>query len=261
MNISMDVGKIQKKDILKVLDLLEQGFDNITSYETKLDNDYDAVGRPRIGLWMHNLKRAGLSPDDCEQTLHFLVRKINGFEGIKRIKVEKERERWQMKITEIFRRGYKNQKYEQLDPRLDVAPPLFELVVPVNFKEVCQRLRDEYGSAVENLKKEKQAASATARGALEYREDGEIYYKGTPLKMRPQIRRLCIFLMQGQNYQKPQDLSDIRDAICGPHKKVPNASVQKYVSELHILLKKCFKNRVVFRAESGDYFMDVDVNS
>ena len=98
-------------------------------------------------------------------------------------------------------------------------------------------------------------------GPLAYTEDGRITYRGENIKMRPQIKTLCILFMQ--HHKDLTDYSIIKDNLIVADKrhKVDWETIQKYVSELHKLLKKEFKKKVIFLVPKEGYIFDTTRSS
>ena len=98
-------------------------------------------------------------------------------------------------------------------------------------------------------------------GPLVYRKDGAILYKQTPIKMRSQMKTLCIIFMN--NHKNLVDYSTIKDELV-PAKKRSTTSfktITKYVSELHKLLQNHFKREVIFNQEKDGYIFDIERDS
>jgi len=98
-------------------------------------------------------------------------------------------------------------------------------------------------------------------GSLIYRKDGSIYYKQKLLKMRYQMRTLCILFMK--NHKNFVDYSTIKDELIDA-KKRPSTNfkiITKYVSELHNLLREYFKREVIFNQEKDGYIFDTERDS
>lgn len=97
-----------------------------------------------------------------------------------------------------------------------------------------------------------------AVGPLVYSSDGGIYYKDRQIKMRLQIKSLCILFMK--NHKKLLDYSDIKDELIEVKKRsfIKFITITKYTNELHGILRKYFKKDVIFNHEKTAYFFDID---
>lgn len=100
------------------------------------------------------------------------------------------------------------------------------------------------------------SADSITAGNLSY-ADGKITFKGKILKMRPQMKALCLFFMQNQG--KAVDYSDIKEKIISAKKRstIGNKTIVKYVGELQTLLTKCFRKKVLFNHEREGYIFEV----
>jgi hypothetical protein len=98
-------------------------------------------------------------------------------------------------------------------------------------------------------------------GPLVYRKDGCILYKQTSIKMRYQMRTLCILFMN--NHKNLVDYSTIKDELVPAEKRSRTSfeTITKYVSELHNLLKKHFNHEVIFNQEKDGYIFDIEQGS
>lgn len=98
-------------------------------------------------------------------------------------------------------------------------------------------------------------------GPLVYCLDGSICFKNKILKIRPQMKTLCIFFMK--NHKKSVDYSTIKDEIIDAKKRSYTTfkTITKYVSELHNLLRKHFKKNVIIPNGDQGYIFDTGVNS
>jgi hypothetical protein len=98
-------------------------------------------------------------------------------------------------------------------------------------------------------------------GQLVYRADGCILYKQTPIKMRYQLKNLCILFMK--NHKGIVDYSIIKDELIAADKRTTTSfeTITKYVSELHTLLRKHFNREVIFNHEKDGYIFDTERHS
>ncbi|MGB2580170.1 MAG: hypothetical protein WBC83_00565, partial [Minisyncoccia bacterium] len=97
-------------------------------------------------------------------------------------------------------------------------------------------------------------------GPLVYR-GGSVYFNGAPLEMRSQLNMLCYLLMS--NHKKIVEYYSITEQIVAADKrKLRNKkNISKYVSELHTLLKKRFRRKVIFNHKKEGYILDTDKDS
>lgn len=95
-------------------------------------------------------------------------------------------------------------------------------------------------------------------GPLVYRADGVFIFKDKPLKMRPQMRTLCVLFMH--HHRRLIDYTKIKEEIISPQKQrhTTSATITKYVNELHNLLRVHFKKEVIFNHEREGYFFDTE---
>lgn len=92
-------------------------------------------------------------------------------------------------------------------------------------------------------------------GKLSAYNDGTIRYEKNILEMRNQLKDLCRLFMQYPN--RLLTIDDIKDEIIKADRRTLTsfATIAKYVSELHNLLKIHFKKEVIFnQKEEGWYF-------
>ena len=94
-------------------------------------------------------------------------------------------------------------------------------------------------------------------GPLSYGEDGAIRYKGEIIKMRSQLRNLCVLFME--HHKKVVDYSTIKDEIISSKKRphIEYTTIPKYVNALHVLLRKYFKKEVISNVKNEGYIFDV----
>ena len=95
-------------------------------------------------------------------------------------------------------------------------------------------------------------------GSLIYDIDGGIYFKKQLIKMRPEIQNLCILFMK--HYKELVDYTVIKDELIDANKRSSTGfkNITKYVSELHILLRKHFKKDIIFNHEKTAYIFDIE---
>jgi len=76
--------------------------------------------------------------------------------------------------------------------------------------------------------------------------------------MRPQIKTLCIFFMKNRN--EFLDYSTIKDELIKAEKRsdTPLKTITQYVSELHKILKKAFRKKVIFNDKKEGYIFNID---
>lgn len=98
-------------------------------------------------------------------------------------------------------------------------------------------------------------------GPLIYKKDGSIYFKQELLKIRAQLKTLLILFME--SHKKILDYSNIKDELIAANKRPTTnfATITKYVSELHKILKKYFKQKVIFNQGKEAYIFDIDRES
>lgn len=91
-------------------------------------------------------------------------------------------------------------------------------------------------------------------GDLQAYNDGSIRYKETLLEMRGQLKELCRLFMVRQG--RLVTIDDIREEIISADKRktTSNATISKYVSELHVSLKLHFKKDVFINQKEEGWF-------
>jgi len=141
--------------------------------------------------------------------------------------------------------------YENPDP----YPSLVDLVLPSDFPKIAGQIRNNLhlegakirrhtsvvsGDILSNLEPETQI------GDLIGYNDGTIRFKGEIMDMRPRVKDLCRIFMK--NPLKLITIDTIREEIVDQKKRkiTPNATISKYVSELHKILGEYFKKKVIF---------------
>lgn len=95
-------------------------------------------------------------------------------------------------------------------------------------------------------------------GQLSYGLDGTIRFRDKPIKMRYQLKSLCVLFMSKN--KELVDYSTIQEEIISTHKrsKINFKTITKYASELQVLLRKCIKKKVIFNQGKEGYIFDID---
>jgi DNA-binding response OmpR family regulator len=117
---------------------------------------------------------------------------------------------------------------------------------------------DDRIEELEKLARRSEPTEPIIVGALVYDIDGKITFKGKPIKMRPQMRDLCVLFMK--NHRNLVDYSKIKDELIDARKRATTGftTITKYADELHKLLKKHFKKEVIFNYEREGYIFDIE---
>jgi len=202
-----------------------------------------------VGIRMSDIEDMGLSVGGCWDTLSLLNTKIPGF-----------------KIVGKFKTGYNNTKYKEFASKLDEPPAVFEVLLPKDFIEISKKIKDRFSDDKDlNKNNDDKDTNSFVKevvvGPLIYTTKGDIYFKKKLLKLRSQLKTLCILFME--NHEELVDYSTIRDELTSA-KKRPNANpknINKYVSELHKLLRGHFKKNVIFTHEKEGYIFDINRSS
>jgi len=113
-------------------------------------------------------------------------------------------------------------------------------------------------SELEKLIKSTVPVEPIVLGHLVYDIDGKITFKGKPIKMRPQMRDLCVLFMK--NHRDLVNYSTIKEELIDAKKRATTSftTITKYADELHKLLKKYFKKEVIFNYEKEGYIFDIE---
>lgn len=94
-------------------------------------------------------------------------------------------------------------------------------------------------------------------GPLSYKKEGSLCFKDKIIDLRPQLKTLCLLFMH--NHKKIVGYDVIRDQIVSSHKRKKGfKNITKYTDELHKILQKYFKRKVIFNHKTEAYFLDID---
>lgn len=219
--------RLLKANIEKTLDILDYAF--------KVDGQPKGDG---IGIFLTrlDLERGDMDMENLIPTLHYL----------------KETEDFaSMEFSNIdFTNGD-----ESLHENPDPYPSLVDLVLPNNFPNIAKGIRSNLYLGGSKVRRYSSVFSGDVLDKLEPEvqigdlisyNDGTIRFKDKNIDIRPRLKDLCRIFMR--NPDKLITLDTIREELIDQKKRegTPNATLAKYVSDLHLTLQKHYKKEVIF---------------
>ena len=130
-----------------------------------------------------------------------------------------------------------------------------------HLKEVIEKIKIDRRDSINISKKGKKSFAETVTvGHLVYK-NRDVFFKDKKIKMRPQIKRLCVLFMK--NHKEFIDYSNLMDELVSAEKRKHTnmTTIKKYVSELHNLLRRRFGKKVIFNDKIEGYILNIEKRS